>query len=643
MAAPEAEERYQRLIANAPFGVLLVRQGVIVRVNAALCRILGCDHEAHLAGRPVLDIIHPDFRVVARERLGKLMSGQAVLVEPLEQLLIRRDGTMASVIIYGQAVTIDGEPHIQGFIADISERVAIEDELRRTRDSWARTFDVVDDAIVIYSTDRRVTLMNQRARGLFDALFVEIDGRAWLRQFHPGGMPNDTCPSCAAFRTAQPTTFELIDNEGGRVFEGRAFPWVAPGGAIESVVLVIRDVTAQRHGEQQRRSLELQLLQAHKMESIGRLAGGIAHDFNNLLTAILGYCDVALAKLPDGHPVIDAVQRVRGAGERAADLTRQLLAFGRKQVLVTQPTDINAVITALLRIVERIIGEDITVETRLAASLPGLLVDPGQIEQVLLNLVVNARDAMPTGGRVIIATDQVLLGDGDREAWTQALTESPAPGAYVRLTVHDTGVGIPASVLPLVFEPFYTTKPRDRGTGLGLATVHGVVKQHHGHVGVTSQRGQGTTFTVLLPVTSGPTTELTERAPDSELVRGNETVLVVDDDELVRQLVTTVLDALGYRVLSASDGPSALTLLQQPGENIDLLLTDVVMPTMHGVELAERSVRRQPSLKIAFMSGYADGHLPPRAAQRLGAELLEKPLTPVALARFVRAQLDRTR
>lgn len=642
-AVAEAEERYQQLIANAPFGVILVRQGIVVRTNQAMLRILRTDRDDELVGHPVLDMIHPAYRAQARERLGRLMARQAAMVEPLEQPLLRSDGTLARAIIYGQTVTIRGEVLVQGFVADISERALVEDELRRTRDHWARTFDVLDDAVVIYSTDKHIKLMNQRAKELFDVLFVETDGRVWLRQFHAHGQRRPDCPVCSTFATGDRATFEVVDSEGGRVFEGRSIPWPAPDGEIETVVLVIRDVTEQRRGEQHRRALELQLLQAHKMESIGRLAGGIAHDFNNLLTAILGYSDVALAKVPAEHPVVDLLRRVRGAGERAATLTRQLLAFSRTQVLATSATDVNAVILEFLRIVERIIGEDIVIETRLASKVPALMVDPGQLEQVLLNLVVNARDAMPTGGRLLISTETLMVGGEDVESLAAAFTDRPEPGTYVKLVVKDSGIGIPPDVLPLVFEPFFTTKERDKGTGLGLSTVYGVVKQHRGHLGVASVQGKGTAFTILLPVVAVPDGDVAQLGAVADVAGGTETVLVVDDDDLVRQLVATVLDALGYRVLSASDAAAAMALAQQDDEKIDLLLTDVVMPSMHGMELAERLKALRPSLKVAFMSGYPDDHLPRGELDTIAASLIEKPLTPAALGRFVRAQLDRPR
>jgi PAS domain S-box-containing protein len=384
-----------------------------------------------------------------------------------------------------------------------------------------------------------------------------------------------------------------------------------------------------------RRRLEEQLRQSQKMEAVGRLAGGVAHDFNNLLTVIFGYGDVVLQGLEPG-PLREAMQEVRRAGERAAALTRQLLAFSRKQALVPEVLDLGGVVRGLSAMVERLIGEDITVRVVVSAGLGRVKADRGQMEQVIMNLAVNARDAMPKGGSLTFELQNVELDDS--YATTHAEVK---PGPYVLLAISDTGTGMDAETQERIFEPFFTTKETGKGTGLGLATVHGIVHQSGGAIGVYSEPGRGTTFKVYLPRFAG---DAAATRPVSgvrpALPTGSETVLVVEDEAAIRQLTNLILQKAGYTVLVAESPAAAERMAGSHPGQIHLMLTDVVMPGMRGPELAERLLRLRPDLRVLYMSGYTDDAIAHHGFLNAGTEFLQKPFTPLRLMQKIREVLD---
>ena len=381
---------------------------------------------------------------------------------------------------------------------------------------------------------------------------------------------------------------------------------------------------------------EEQLSQAQKMESVGQLAGGVAHDFNNLLTAIMGYSQLSLREAPPESPISSNLQEVGKAAERAANLTSQLLAFSRRQVIEPQVIDLNDLVINLDKMLRRLIAEDIELVTLPATGLEPIQADPGQMEQVLMNLTVNARDAMPAGGKLTIETANVTL---DAEYVQQHGDASP--GRHVMVSVSDTGMGISEEVRGHIFEPFFTTKEVGEGTGLGLATCFGIVQQSCGHIEVDSEPGQGTSFRVYLPVTEETYEAQTEIVDSSISPQGKETVLLAEDEPLVRSMVATVLRGRGYEVLEAVNGEEALRMVQQHGgEGIDLLLTDVVMPQMGGPELVEKLHATHPEIKILFTSGYTGDYLPEANTLTTGIAFLAKPYMPDALAVKVREVLD---
>ncbi len=384
--------------------------------------------------------------------------------------------------------------------------------------------------------------------------------------------------------------------------------------------------------------LEEQLLQSQKMEAVGRLAGGIAHDFNNLLTAIIGYSQIILSGLDEGDPVRDQIGEIEKAGKRAAALTSQLLAFSRKQILQPKVLNLNAVIADIDKMLRRLIGEDIELRINLDAAIGRVKADPGQIEQIIVNLAVNARDAMPRGGKLTIETQNVYLDEpyANQHAEVQ-------PGSYVMLAMSDTGTGMDKETQANIFEPFFTTKEKGRGTGLGLSTVYGIVKQSSGHIWVYSEPGRGTTFKIYLPLIEESAEIAETPAPIAESLRGHETILVVEDEEVVRNLACEILQINGYTVLEAADANEALLKYEQHEGAIHLMITDVVMPSISGRELAEHLTPSRPEMKVLYMSGYTDDAIVHHGVLDAGTAFLQKPFTPDALARKAREVLDAPR
>jgi two-component system cell cycle sensor histidine kinase/response regulator CckA len=379
----------------------------------------------------------------------------------------------------------------------------------------------------------------------------------------------------------------------------------------------------------------MQFLQSQKMEAVGRLAGGVAHDFNNLLTSILGHSDLMMMRLRLGDPLVGDIKEIVKAANRATDLTRQLLAFSRKQVMQPRILNLNGIISDMKKMLKRLIGEDIILETLLSPDLGQVLVDPGQIDQVIMNLVVNARDAMPKGGTLTIETGNVLLDEVQVRSYMGA-----KPGAYVLLSVKDSGSGMSEELQSHIFEPFFTTKELGKGTGLGLSTVYGIVKQSNGYIWVDSRPGQGTAIRIFLPQQEGEAESDLKLKKGKVSLRGEETILLAEDNELVRGLTRSVLEHFGYQVLETEDGEEAGRMSKGYEGSIHLLLTDVVMPGISGRVLAEQLQRSRPGIKILFMSGYSEEAVLLQGMQIPGAHFLQKPFTPEELGMRVREILD---
>jgi len=405
-------------------------------------------------------------------------------------------------------------------------------------------------------------------------------------------------------------------------------------GRLDSYLLTraARYAVERKQAERALRESEAQLRQSQKMEGIGQLAGGIAHDFNNLLTVINSYSDMLLGEIGFDNPFVrNGLDQIKEAGHRAASLTRQLLAFTRQQVLEPKILDLNESVSTMAKLLRRLIGEDIALVLCPHPALGRVKVDPGQVEQIIMNLAVNARDAMPGGGQLTIETMNVELDNVDARQQI-----SVAPGSYVMLGVSDTGCGMDADTKTRMFEPFFTTKGSGKGTGLGLATVHGIVKQSGGSIGVSSDLGKGTTFNIYLPRIEGAAERLDPISVPNATFRGSETILLVEDEEMVRALAQAILERNGYTVLAAKNVHEALWVAQEGSTAIHLLLTDTIMPGMNGPELAQQVLAIRPATKVLYMSGYTDKAFTSTAALEPGFTFLQKPFTPQTLGQKVR-------
>jgi PAS domain S-box-containing protein len=399
--------------------------------------------------------------------------------------------------------------------------------------------------------------------------------------------------------------------------------------AVAGVVINSRDIT-------ERKQLEEQFRQAQKMESIGQLAGGIAHDFNNILLPIIGYAELSLENLEPDDEIYTNLKLIREATDRAANLVRQILAFSRKQVLEVQVLDLNEIVTGFSKMIRRLIGEDIALETFLETDPYLIKADKGKIEQILLNLVVNARDAMPTGGKLTIETANVHLD----ETYVEEHADTQSPGCYVMLAVSDTGHGMDAETQQQIFEPFFTTKAQGEGTGLGLATVFGIVKQHDGNIQVYSESDSGTTFKIYLPQAEGKIQTPETAAAKSGSLQGTETILLVEDDKMARNLICETLTVRGYKVVEAQNPTDGLQQASETKETLHLLLTDVIMPGMNGRELYEKVTAVHPAIKVLYMSGYTDNVIVHHGMLDEGTNFLQKPFTIHDLTQKVRQVLD---
>lgn len=430
---------------------------------------------------------------------------------------------------------------------------------------------------------------------------------------------------------------EAIRKDGSRVPIEVSSRLIYENGVPVAVQGSARDITERKRAEEALRASQLQLQQSQKLEAIGQLAGGVAHDFNNMLTAIIGYTDLSLRRVGLENPIRRNLEETKKAAERAASLVRQLLAFSRKQILEPKVLDLNDVVKDMHKMLTRLIGENIKLATRLETDLGSVKADPCQVEQIIVNLVVNARDAMPRGGRVTIETANFTIDDQ-----TALKHVSVKAGEYVMLSVSDTGSGMDQETQARIFEPFFTTKEVGKGTGLGLSTVYGIVKQSGGNIWVYSEPGMGTVFKVYLPRIDDATASTIVRQEQEAIApRGTETILLVEDEDVVRGLTRNILMQAGYNVLDARSGDEAIRLCHAHAGPIDLLLTDVVMPEVSGKEVADRLSELRPSIRVLFMSGYTDEAIVQHSVLDANVKFIQKPFTWVALTRKVREVLNR--
>jgi PAS domain S-box-containing protein len=622
------EENYRRLIEEAGDGVFLVDGGGrFLVVNPAFCKMLGYTREEMLQLN-ILDTYLPGERDLGERRLGEIRGGAHVT---FERFMRRKDGTALLVEASARRIK-DGRQ--QAIVRDITERKRAENALRESERKSRALLDLSFGFIGLLSLDGTLLDANRTALETAGAKREDVLGRpfwevpAWsyspelqerlraaVRTAASGETVRFEAPLRAADGSIHPVDFSLK-------------PWRNEAGQVVMLIPEGRDITELKRASEERALLEAQLYQAQKMESIGRLAGGVAHDFNNLLTVINGYSRLILDALAEGDPLRESLEEINHAGERAAGLTQRLLAFSRKQVLQPRVLDLNRVVRETEPMLARLMGEDVEVCVELHAEAATVCADPNQLEQVIMNLAVNARDAMPHGGKLSIGTAVV-----EREG-SLAQTHPAAPaGRYAVLVVADTGVGMDEETRQRIFEPFFTTKEIGKGTGLGLSMIQGVVEQSGGSVDVASELGRGTTFTIYLPWVEDTLVGAREPEPlPSPWAGARKTILVVEDQQEVREYVAAALMAYGYRVIQADSAAEALPLCERERSAIDLVLTDVVMPRLSGGDLANLLWKRRPGTRVLFMSGHNDDAIARDGAVDRSVEFIQKPFSPRRLA-----------
>ncbi len=636
MALIEREKLFRTLVENQSEGIGIVDlEERFLFTNRAGERIFGVP-PGGLNGRCLQDFVQPEHLPLIHEQTRVRSGGEHSQYE-LE--IIRESDKARRTLLVSAAPQIDSSGKVSatfGVFSDITDRVLVEKALQESEARLRLTFDQAPIGAVTIGLDGCFVQMNDALCRLSGYTSSELTGRSFKEITHPEHVEADERNALLLLEGA----IEQYSTETRYIRRDGQLIWTlvtarcardASGRALY-ILAMVEDITERKRAENERARLQAQFLQSQKMESVGRLAGGVAHDFNNLLMVINGYSAMVLDRLNPNDPSRNLVSEVYKAGDRAAALVRQLLAFSRKQILQQEPVDLNEMICEMEKMLLRLVGEDIEIITTLKPTLNLVLADRHQMEQVILNLAINARDAMPRGGKLAIRTEHVRWG----HACPRCLAEV-RPGAYVHVSVRDTGTGMDEETRQHLFEPFFTTKEVGQGTGLGLATVHGIVLQSGGHIDVESEPGQGSCFHLYLPAV-GAQSGISVMPAVAAPAGGTETILLVEDQPEVRQFTATVLREYGYAVLQASGGEEALAAYaSQP---IDLLLTDVVMPKMSGTDLAARVRQGQPDVKVLFMSGYSMEVLAWRETGTTGAAFIQKPFAREELAAKVREVLN---
>jgi len=630
---------YRGLIETTDTGfVILDQEGKVLDANQEYVHLSGREDLSQIRGRNVVEWTADYEKERNAEAVAKCF--REGRVRDLEIDYVNAQGKITPIEINATAVKVDGAPQILTLCRDITERKKVEEALRSGEEKYRTILENIEDGYFEVDIAGNLTFFNdsfsriygyprEELMGMNDRQYTDQENakrlfQAFNRVYKTGDSTKESdweiIRKDGAKRSIEASVSLIKDSSGNRIgFRG-----------------LIRDVTERKRAEEEKATLQEQLRQSQKMEAIGRLAGGVAHDFNNLLTVIKGYCQLSLVEMKESTPLKDTLEVINKAAEKAAGLTRQLLAFGRRQIMEVRVLDLNDLLQNFDKMLRRIISEDIELVMLLGESLGKVKADPGQIEQVVMNLAVNAKDAMSKGGKLIIETANVELD----KAYAQAHV-AVTPGSYVMVAVNDTGTGMTPEVRDRVFEPFFTTKGKGKGTGLGLSTVYGIVKQSGGNIWVYSEPGQGTTLKIYLPRVDEPAEELKAQEAGEEFPRGSETILIVEDDKEVRSLAVRILKRQGYTVLDGSYGDQAFNVCRQHRGPIHLLLTDVVMPGMDGRALSESLSQLHPEMKVLYMSGYTDDAIIHHGVMDKGMNFIQKPFTIDKLIRKVREILDK--
>jgi PAS domain S-box-containing protein len=620
-ALRESENRFRSLAEAAFEGIAITERGRVVDVNRQLTEMLGYP-AAEMIGRPVADFVAPDSVASVEERIRGGSEGL------YEHSLLRKDGSSFPAEAHARAFPFHGRQLRVTALRDITERKRAEEEQARL----SRVVAQAGESILITDPEGTIVYVNpafERITGYTRAEAVGQNPRilksgrqdeAFYRGMWDTLVRGGVWSGRLVNRRKDGTFFDEDVTIG---------PVRDASGRIVNYVAVKRDVSREV-------LLQQQLLGSQKMDAIGRLAGGVAHDFNNLLFVIMSYGEIVLRSLPAENPLRGRVAQILKAADRAAGLTRQLLAFSRKQVLQPRTLDLNVIVSDMGSMLQRVIGENIKIVTRLEPRLASVRADPGQLEQVVMNLAVNARDAMPDGGRLVIETRNAEVA----EDYT-ASHPPVAPGQYAMLAISDTGSGMTAETQANIFEPFFTTKEVGKGTGLGLSTVYGIVKQSGGYIWVYSEIGVGTTFKVYFPAIDEVARNGEGKRDEIALPRGTETALVVEDEDSVRDVLQQILEGNGYRVLSARDGAEAFQIADTHAGAIQLLVTDVIMPGMTARDAVERITATHPETKVLYISGYTEEGISQQGVISPGTAFLSKPFGAAAFLLKIRELLDR--
>ncbi len=621
-ALRDSEKKYRDLVDTALVGIYRTTvSGRFLYANEALARMFGYDSAEQLmaAGKAASHYSRPAQRealLAALQQTGR--------VRNFELELRTRSGGIKNVLI---SATLDKDT-LSGMILDITERKHAEEFVKNV-------LEAVDEAFVVIGRDFRILMANHAYAAQVKMDVDDIIGKHCYEVSHKQQQPcyetGEECTVRKTFETGKSHTalHTHHDSRGDEVFvETKSFPMRNKAGTVVSAIEIIHNITAKR-------KLEEQLNQAQKMEAVGTLTGGIAHDFNNILTAVLGYAEILKKKLQHDEALATVSDHIAAAAKRGANLTRSLLAFSRKQAISPGPVDLNEIVSGVEKLLLRIIGEDVELVTIPAAGELIVMADRGQTEQILMNLCSNARDAMPNGGTLTIATERTDLDES--LAGDQGIGR---PGSYGLLSVTDTGTGMDERMREKIFDPFYTTKEVGKGTGLGLSIVYGIVKQHGGFVDVASRPGGGSTFRVYLPMIPFPASALKPAAAAAP-TRGTETVLVAEDSPEVLRMASSSLRDAGYQVIEAMDGEDALRKYAENKDRIQLLLLDVIMPKKNGREVYDAASSARPDVKVLFMSGYTADIIDSKRVHAEGHDFLSKPFLPEELVAAVRAALDK--
>ena len=638
-----SEQRFRSIFEKVAAGMITTRlDGAYLQVNPAICAMLGYT-ESELLRKQFPQTVHEDDLENFQQQFKEVLAGRRHDIE-LEMRYLRKDGTT----MWGHTTSVwqfDAEnrpTYCIHLIQDINQRKYAMHALQESRRKYEGLINTLEG--IVWEADAETFEFSFVSPQAEQILGYPVDKwlsqpRFWRNHVHPDDLQRAVGASNEArkHKCGYELEYRIVAADGRTVWLRDTVGVVQQDGEVTKLRGVMIDITKRREAELALQTSEAQLRQSQKMEAIGRLAGGIAHDFNNILTAITGYAELMQQKMDETHEMFRETNEIGKATRRAAELTRQLLAFSRQQVLQSRVLDLNEVIIDMVQMVHRLIGEDIELVTEHADGLGSVKADPGQIQQVILNLAVNARDAMPGGGKLTIFTENVTIKNKQSDG-RQAEIE---PGDYVMITLGDTGTGMTEEVLVQLFEPFFTTKEKGKGTGLGLSTVYGIVRQSGGHITVESTLGEGTTFFIYLPRVEGKAevSDSTETAAEKSTT-GTETILLVEDDETVRELAVEILTINGYTVVEARNGVEALDIYKEKSDEIDMLVTDVVMPQMGGKELAEKLAVIAPDLKVLFLSGYTSTAIVQQGILDVETNFLQKPFTLGAFAGKVRSLLD---